>query len=216
MGESVPRASGLVGMFLVLPGSVPAGSHPIGLGMDKLTGLESEYRVLGLEENASFAEVRSAYRRLAKRWHPDAPAGDRERFEQVCAAHRHIVNAYRAPAIREEVRPLTECGRLAATEREWLERRAVFESLALEEQRALIRRGYSELLHRTLSGESEAQAASALAALNWPAYLVERIVLETPGGASVVGGSRGPETPPRRERGSEEGPRRRRGIFSGR
>ncbi len=65
------------------------------MGMERLSGLRSEYRVLGLEEGASFTEVRNAYRRLAKRWHPDAPTGDRERFEQVCEAHRHIVGAYR-------------------------------------------------------------------------------------------------------------------------
>lgn len=199
-----------------MPMAAAAGRSPKVMGMERLSGLRSEYRVLGLEEGASFTEVRNAYRRLAKRWHPDAPTGDRERFEQVCEAHRHIVGAYRDPGLGQDVRALTESGRLDTAERERLESRAVFESLAVEEQRALVRRGYSELLHRTLSGETEAEAARALAALNWPPYLVERIVLETPGGASVVGGSRGPETTHFGERERDEEPPKRRRIFSGR
>ncbi len=216
MGETARDPLPLAGSVRHLPMAAAAGRSPNLIGMERLTGLRSEYRVLGLEEGASFTEVRNAYRRLAKRWHPDAPTGDRERFEQVCAAHRHIVGSYRDPGLGQEVRALTERGRLDMAERERLESRAVFESLTVEEQRALVRRGYSELLHRTLSGETEAEAARALAALNWPPYLVERIVLETPGGASVVGGSRGPETPHCSERERDEGPPKRRRIFSGR
>ena len=185
-------------------------------GWSTLTELESEYRLLGLEDGASFAEVRNAFRRLAKRWHPDAPNGDRERFEAICAAHRHIARAYALP-VTEEARPLTEHGRLEAHERRRLDSRAVFEALPPAEQRTLIRRGYSELLHRTLSGESEAEAARALAALNWPAYLVERIIVEQPEGASVVVGSRHSEggARPGEPTGGTH-PRKRRGIFSGR
>ena len=34
------------------------------------------YRVLGLGREATVAEVRAAHRRLAKRYHPDAPDAD--------------------------------------------------------------------------------------------------------------------------------------------
>ncbi len=179
-----------------------------------LTELDTDYRLLGLEGGASFSEVRNAFRRLAKRWHPDAPGGDRERFEEICAAHRRIAQRYALTAA-EEARPLTEAGRLEADERRSLDSRAVFEALAPEEQHALLRRGYSELLHRTLSGESEAEAARALAALNWPAYLVERIIAEQPAGASVVGGFRRKEGVHPAERAGETHVRKRRGIFSG-
>lgn len=48
------------------------------------------YRVLGVGRNASDAEIKKAYRRLARRYHPDANPGDasaEERFKEVSAAH---------------------------------------------------------------------------------------------------------------------------------
>jgi curved DNA-binding protein CbpA len=48
------------------------------------------YEVLGLAPTASKDEVHDAYRRLAKRWHPDLNAGDEAaewRFKEIAAAH---------------------------------------------------------------------------------------------------------------------------------
>ena len=52
------------------------------------------YRTLGLAPGASVNEVRSAYRRLAKRYHPDA-AGERAlpRFLSIQAAYEALVDA---------------------------------------------------------------------------------------------------------------------------
>ncbi|CAL1407606.1 unnamed protein product [Linum trigynum] len=55
----------------------------------------SYYAVLGIRNDASFSDVRSAYRRLAMRWHPDKrarnpglAAGDAERrFQQIQEAY---------------------------------------------------------------------------------------------------------------------------------
>ena len=45
------------------------------------------HKVLGLHKGASRAEARAAYRRLAKRFHPDVPGGDEERFFAITKAH---------------------------------------------------------------------------------------------------------------------------------
>ena len=52
------------------------------------------YRTLGIAPGASLNEIRSAYRRLAKQWHPDA-AGDRAlpRFLAIQAAYERLVDS---------------------------------------------------------------------------------------------------------------------------
>ena len=48
------------------------------------------YKILGIEEQASGEEIKKAYRRLAKKYHPDANPGDKdaeERFKEVSEAH---------------------------------------------------------------------------------------------------------------------------------
>ncbi len=41
------------------------------------------YRLLGVRRAASLTEIKAAHRRLAKRYHPDAPEGDTDRFVAV-------------------------------------------------------------------------------------------------------------------------------------
>jgi len=48
------------------------------------------YRVLGVPESASAKEIKSAYRKLSRRYHPDANASDataEERFKEISAAY---------------------------------------------------------------------------------------------------------------------------------
>ncbi len=63
------------------------------------------YRVLGVAAGASVNEIRSAYRRLVKQWHPDA-AGDRAlpRFLAIQAAYEQLVDA------EGRLRPATRTG----------------------------------------------------------------------------------------------------------
>jgi hypothetical protein len=59
-----------------------------------MTSQGDPYRTLGLTPGASVNEIRSAYRRLAKRYHPDA-AGERAlpRFLTIQAAYEALVDA---------------------------------------------------------------------------------------------------------------------------
>lgn len=52
------------------------------------------YEVLGLAPGATKAEIRKAYRRMAKRYHPDANSGDAataDRFIEVQRAYEFLV-----------------------------------------------------------------------------------------------------------------------------
>lgn len=57
--------------------------------------IDDPYKVLGLTPDASDEEVKGAYRRLAKKYHPDLNPGDQEaarKMQQVNAAYEQIKN----------------------------------------------------------------------------------------------------------------------------
>jgi DnaJ domain len=69
---------------------------------------ENPYDVLGVASDAPEAEVRSAYRRLVQRHHPDHNGGSPEsaaRFAQIQAAYAHIVGMRRGTAVPPPVTP---------------------------------------------------------------------------------------------------------------
>src|SRR5580704_4476237 len=48
------------------------------------------YKILGVGKNASDEEIKKAYRKLARQYHPDANQGDKkaeERFKEISQAH---------------------------------------------------------------------------------------------------------------------------------
>ena len=57
--------------------------------------IEDPYKVLGVSPNASDEEIKQAYRRLAKQYHPDRNPGDQEaakKMQEVNAAYEQIKN----------------------------------------------------------------------------------------------------------------------------
>ena len=61
--------------------------------------IDDPYRVLGVSRDASDEEIKQAYRRLAKKYHPDLNPGDQEaarRMQEVNAAYEQIKNPEKA------------------------------------------------------------------------------------------------------------------------
>ena len=49
--------------------------------------MDNYYKTLNVEENASFNEIKSAYRRLSMEFHPDRPNGNEENFKKINEAY---------------------------------------------------------------------------------------------------------------------------------
>ena len=50
----------------------------------------SPYEVLGVQQGADKETCKAAYRRLAKKYHPDSPGGDKDKFDEVAKAWEYI------------------------------------------------------------------------------------------------------------------------------
>ena len=63
--------------------------------VNEVNGLTDPYQVLGISRDASQEEIKSAYRRLAKKYHPDLNPGDQEaarKMQEVNAAYEQLTN----------------------------------------------------------------------------------------------------------------------------
>eukprot|EP01018_Ginkgo_biloba_P028138 Gb_29600 [translate_table: standard] len=54
----------------------------------------SFYEVLGVTKDSSTAEIRSAYKKLARKWHPDKSSGNPSKIEQAKLKFQQIQEAY--------------------------------------------------------------------------------------------------------------------------
>ena len=74
------------------------------------------YKTLGVGKNASDDEIKKAYRKLARKYHPDTNAGDKgaeERFKEISQAHDVLSDTDKRKAYDRSglpVRPVHQCG----------------------------------------------------------------------------------------------------------
>ncbi|MER3407121.1 MAG: heat-shock protein, partial [Patescibacteria group bacterium] len=50
--------------------------------------MKDYYQILGVPENADEETIKKAFRELAKKYHPDVPGGDAEKFKEILEAYR--------------------------------------------------------------------------------------------------------------------------------
>lgn len=65
---------------------------------------KSYFAILGISPNASVDEIRSAFRRLAKEYHPDHYAGSSERFRDIQEAYAVLGNSRRRREYEQSIR----------------------------------------------------------------------------------------------------------------
>lgn len=70
--------------------------------------MEKYYEILGINKNATLEEVKSAYRKLSKKYHPDKHQGNEleelatEKFQKINEAYEKILQSYKNNEIEEE------------------------------------------------------------------------------------------------------------------
>jgi len=60
------------------------------------------YGVLGIPKDADNAQVKSAFRNLAKAYHPDRRGGSEQRFREISHAYETLINPARRAAYDAE------------------------------------------------------------------------------------------------------------------
>jgi DnaJ-class molecular chaperone len=62
--------------------------------VDEMRGIDMPhfYGVLGIAADADNAQVKTAFRSLAKVWHPDLNGGDEARFKEISHAYKTLVD----------------------------------------------------------------------------------------------------------------------------
>lgn len=82
------------------------------MGRGRALTVEECFRTLGLEPSASAHDVQSAFRRLAKRYHPDQNPTERDarRFVLIVHAYRLLQDEFRARGVGLRLQRCPRCG----------------------------------------------------------------------------------------------------------
>ena len=62
------------------------------------------YEVLGVSKTAGDSEIKSAYRKLAKKYHPDANPGDAEAEQKARTVYENLLRVITDPEVREPLK----------------------------------------------------------------------------------------------------------------
>jgi curved DNA-binding protein CbpA len=65
---------------------------------------KSYFAILGISPDATADEIRSAYRRLVKEFHPDHYAGESDRFREVQEAYAVLGNSRKQREYERDIR----------------------------------------------------------------------------------------------------------------
>jgi hypothetical protein len=98
--------------------------------------MQTPHETLGVGDDASRREINAAYRKLAKKYHPDVDGGDSVRFQEITEAYNALtVRPARGPVqARRPSRPVAPEPAPGSGPRHWfaaLPRRHAFSALAL-------------------------------------------------------------------------------------
>lgn len=73
-----------------------------------MNDVETSYDVLGITKNADKEAIKRAYRALVKRYHPDNPGGNIEKFKQIQDAYSSLCRVPVQPQFKKEETPVTD------------------------------------------------------------------------------------------------------------
>ncbi|KNH08205.1 DnaJ chaperone [Perkinsela sp. CCAP 1560/4] len=58
---------------------------------------DNPYKILGVKSNSSKIEIKKAYRSLAAVYHPDAPGGNKDKFQRISSAYEQVKDGIYIP-----------------------------------------------------------------------------------------------------------------------
>lgn len=122
------------------------------------------YKVLGIQQNATEAEVRRAYRTLARRYHPDVNPGSEsaEKFKAIAEAYRALSNTTQRSEHDDILRSRAETKKPRGYKAYTEEMRKHFQAQSEQMQKAREKRQHTKTSHDTTPDVAEDSQSSLL------------------------------------------------------
>lgn len=122
------------------------------------------YKVLGIQQNATEADIRRAYRTLARRYHPDVNPGSEsaEKFKAIAEAYRVLSNTTHRSEHDEILRGRAETKKPRGYKAYTEEMRKHFQAQSEQMQKAREKRQHTRTSHDTTPDAAEDSQSSLL------------------------------------------------------